>query len=236
MMPTTSQTTTAAGDRAASSTATDIDGGSDGLATAALGLACVSLIGVAVLAVQNRSLSQKLRSLEVRQTESRTSGSAPGIDHLGLVSVRDRDADGQESRLPRPLQAVTTRAAAATPHLVNERDRGSVARAVANPAYSATLSGCDGPGGCTATADDGINIYAVPFEGKSTITHTPNQMYASATPMMAGGPGSGALHGRPQPLGGGGGGGDNDRRGYIDVSGSEVAVALGERLCDAGTS
>ena len=60
--------------------------------------------------------------------------------------------------------------------------------------YSATLSGCDGTGGCTATADDGINIYAVPFEGNSSIAQTPNQMYLSATPMMAGGPGSDALH------------------------------------------
>ena len=227
--PTTSQTTTVAGDRAASSIATDIDGGGDDLATAALGLACVSLIAVAVLAVQNRYLSQQLRSLQVRQSfdksASQTSGSAAGIDHLGLLSVRD--ADGQDSTLPRPLQATTTRtAAAATPQLINAQDRGSVA----NPAYSATLSGCDGTGGCTATADDGINIYAVPLEANSSIAHTPNQMYLSATPMMAGGPGSDALHGSPQ-LGGGGGG--DDHSGYLDVSGSEVDVALHERLCDA---
>ena len=237
--PTTSQTTTAAGDRAASSAATDADGG-DGLAAAALGLACVSLVAVAVLAAQNRRLSQQLRSLVVQRSESRASGSAPGIGHLGLISVRD--ADGQEGTLPRPLQAVASLAAVTVPPLANERDRGPVARAVANPSYTAILTGCDGPGGCTATADDGANIYAVPLEGNGcSTTHTPNQMYASATPMMVGAPGSDALYGSPQPLGGGGGGGgdddgnddDDDRCGYLDVSGSEVDIALGERLCDA---
>ena len=195
----TSTTTAATEDRAASSTSTRNDGGDDGLVLAALGLACIALIMVAVLAIQIHRLSQQLRTLDVRLWEVNRSGaSAPGV---GLNQAHsDGQAYGHDDTSPRSLSAVATRGAGAA-NPVYSATATSRGPSVANPVYSVTptvaghrndpltatysvvFASGDGSTGGIASATDGVNRYEVPFAGGAegaAVVHTRNQMYTQA--------------------------------------------------------